>query len=85
MKAQLEHVHIAYTFLARLVPTCMLMSVLNNKISASELSQKFTHTNFNQQHTQCVVGWVVEHSGKNKSRVYMPVICKGILRHELSV
>ena len=41
MEAQLEHVRVAYTFYAGLAPTCMLQSVIGNKISASELSRKF--------------------------------------------
>ncbi len=41
MKAQSEYVRVAYTFIARLAPTCMLSRCFVNKISASELSQKF--------------------------------------------
>ena len=40
-EAQSEHVHIAFTFFARLAPDLHAQSVLSNKISASDLSQKF--------------------------------------------
>ena len=40
MEAQSEHVRVAYTFFARLAPTCMLSRCLITKISASELRRK---------------------------------------------
>ena len=42
MEVQLEYVHFAYTFLHVLASTCNAQSMLNNTISASELSRKFT-------------------------------------------
>ncbi len=41
MEAQLEYVHNAYMFFARLAPILHAQSVLISKISASELSRKF--------------------------------------------
>ncbi len=41
MEAQSEYAHIACTFFARSVPILYAQSVISNKISASELSQKF--------------------------------------------
>ncbi len=40
MEAQSEHVHVACTFCARLVPDSYAHSVLINKTSSSELSRK---------------------------------------------
>ncbi len=40
MEAQSEHVHVAYTFLARLAQICTLSRCLVAKISASELRRK---------------------------------------------
>ena len=42
MEAQPEYVHVARTFFARSAPICYAQSVLINKVSASEVSRKFT-------------------------------------------
>ncbi len=41
MEAWSEHVHVACTFFARLVPILYAQSVLSNKISGSEIRRKF--------------------------------------------
>ncbi len=46
MEAQSEDVRVAYTFFARLAPTCMPGWRLLTKISASELSRKFIKSAF---------------------------------------
>ncbi len=53
MKAQSEHVHVAYMFFLHvLYAICMLSRCLATKISASELRRKIIR--------ECVVGWVGE-------------------------
>ena len=63
MEAQLEHVHVAYTFFARLVPICNARSVIISNISASELSRKFVES-------ALLVGWCREE--KSSLIKYMP-------------
>ncbi len=41
MKAHLEYIHVAHMFFACLAPICMLSRCFIDKISASELRQKF--------------------------------------------
>ncbi len=55
IEAQLEHIHIAYTFFARFGADLYAQSVLINKISASELTRKFTD-------------WLSVHQSENSSK-----------------
>ena len=61
MEAQSEHARVAYTFFARLEPTCMLGRCLLTKLSASELRRKFIKSallvgSFFQSHPN--PGWI---------------------------